>query len=207
MELIRKAAKEHGLLKFWGNGQKKGAPVSFFLPKNKMKEKEGEWKQRVLFSYYNHPLRRHGRRIGCYLTLLLKEAKTYIPSTEILSTQCTMRFIRRRTKWLKEVKSTDPLELWELDVKEMFSHLHRDEVFQSLQDFALRVQKERKKRAKEPFFAINKIDRKLDCMGTGYGEYFYNITMSEVLAFCKFDAQGCVGRRGAWLLGVRGQPN
>ena len=72
----------------------------------------------------------------------------------------------RWNKWLKEVDSTDPLELWELDVKEMFPNLHREDFSQRSQDFALRVQKERKKRAKEPFFAIDKIDRKMDCMGT-----------------------------------------
>ena len=149
IELTGQAAKEHGFWKFSDSGEKKGAPVSFISPNNKIKEEEGEWKQRVLFSYYSHPLRRYGRRVGRCLTLLLKEAKKYIPSTGILSTQCTMVFIRRWNKWLKEVGSTNPLELWELGVKEMFPSLHREDIFQNLQDFALRVQKERKKKERK----------------------------------------------------------
>ena len=36
-------------------------------------------------------------------------------------------------------------------------------------------------------FAINRVDRKLDRVGTGYERYFTNITFSDVARFCKFD--------------------
>ena len=39
-------------------------PSRFIFPKSEMKEWEGEWKSRVLFSYYQHPLRYYGRLIG-----------------------------------------------------------------------------------------------------------------------------------------------
>ena len=41
--------------------------------------------------------------------------------------------------------------------------------------------------APEMLFGINRVDRKLDRVGTGYERCFTNITFSDVARFCKFD--------------------
>ena len=55
-------------------------------------------------------------------------------------------------RWLKDTGSTNDLQLWELEVREMFPNMVQDSVFQSLKDFAELVQKARGKRGKDPFF-------------------------------------------------------
>ena len=81
----------------------------------------------------------------------------------------------------------DPLQLWEWDVKEMSPSMDRDRVFSALQTFHDILVKRRGKRGKEILFAINRFDRKLDRLGTGYGKYFTNLTFSDVANFCTYD--------------------
>ena len=55
--LIQEQARACGVHKHWREAKQSAAPHSFIFPKNKMREWQGEWKQRILFSYYRHPMR------------------------------------------------------------------------------------------------------------------------------------------------------
>jgi len=127
------------------------------------------------------------------MTLLLKEAKRFIPSTLIMTTQCVTRFVNRWNKWFASddyappVPPHDAISLFELDVQEMFPSLDQDRVLASLQELHDLVLKARGKRGKCLLFAINRHDRKLDRMGTGYHRFFTNLSFPEVMTFCRFD--------------------
>ena len=182
--------KRYDLGRFWRHGPRHAPPHSFILPKCKMSETTGQWKQRVLFSYYNHPLRSHGRPVGRALSLLLREAKRLIPSTAILTTQCLTRFVRRWNDWFSshsDPKAFPELSLFELDVCEMFPSLDRDCTLQAIKDLHAEVVKARNKRGQDLRFAVNKLDSHLDRLGTGYSKYFYNLTFQQVFDFCHFD--------------------
>ena len=71
--------------------------------------------------------------------------------------------------------------MWESDEKEMFPSIDRDRVFAALKSFHNILKEKRRKCGREILFAINKIDRKLECLGTGYGKYFHNIAFQQVL--------------------------
>ena len=90
---------------------------------------------------------------------------------------CLTRFVRRWNVWFQnpDAPKESPLTLFELDVKEMFPSFDRATVLQALSDFHNTVKAATGKRGKELLFAINRLDRKLDRMGTGYGRYFTNI--------------------------------
>ena len=99
LEILREHARKFDLLKYWKEGKKTAPPTSFIFPKNKCMEWDNCWKQRVLFSYYRHPLRYYGRLVGRALTLLLREAKALLGSILILSTSCVTRFVNRWNGW------------------------------------------------------------------------------------------------------------
>ena len=65
--------------------------------------------------------------------------------------------------------------------------MDRDRILGDLAEFHRLLLVARGKRGKEMLFAINRVDRKLDRVGTGYERYFTNITFSDVARFCKFD--------------------
>ena len=156
-----------------------------------MKEWNSEWKQRILFTYHKHPLKYRGKLVGRALSLLLKEAKRVLPGNLILTTACVQRFVCRWNKWFADdhdpASPLPPLSLFELDVREMFPSMDREVVLSALEEFHSLVVAAGERRGKSLRFAINRQDRKLDRIGTGYEKYFTNITWEEVLNFCKFD--------------------
>ena len=179
------------VMKAWANGNEKVVAKNLELlfnagrsekqtrdPECKMSESTGQWKQRVLFSYYNHPLCSHGRLVSRALSLLLREAKRLIPSTAILTTQCLTRFTRRWNTWFAshtEPRAFPDLTLFELDVCEMFPSLDREATVQAIRDLHEAVVKARNARGLSLRFAINKQDIQLDRIGTGYSRYFHNL--------------------------------
>ena len=189
VDILYNRARDAGIHRFWKSGKGKGPRVTFTLPKNKMQEENGEFKARILFSYYGHPLGYYGRLVGRCLTLMLKIWKALVPGLEILNTTCLLRLFRRWNQWLQEGNDpqSDPLQLWRLDVKEMFPSMDGERVYEALLKFHEILVKRRGKRGKELLFAINRFDRKLDRLGTGYGKYFTNLSFSDVAAFCTYD--------------------
>ena len=84
MHLLRSSADAHGMTKLWEGGKGKGPPHAFQLPKNKIQEEStAEWKHRIVFSYYAHPLKRFSRKMGRCLTLLLREAPQKLQSLDM----------------------------------------------------------------------------------------------------------------------------
>ena len=84
------------------------------------------------------------------------------------------------------------VDLWELDVKEMFPSLCRETVVEAVQYLHANIwghmKSTTKARGKEMVFFINKLDRKLDRVGGGGDtEWFHRIPFSEVLKFVRFD--------------------
>ena len=102
LDMLRDRAESAGIQRFWQSGKKKGPPVTFCPPKNTLLEEQGEFKARILFSYYKHPLCYYGPLVGRFLTLMLKTWKALIPGIEMLNTTCLLRFVRRWNKWLQE---------------------------------------------------------------------------------------------------------
>ena len=186
-KLLHQHARTCGVHKQWRESKHSAAPHSFILPENKMREWQGEWEQRVLFSHYRHPMRYWGRLVGRALTLLLKEGKCFLPSTAILTTTCVTWFVRRWNSWFSQQSAHPPVELFELDVAEMFPSLDRSAVITALEKFHQLVLDARGKRGQQYFFAINRVDRKLYRVGTGYTKYFTNITFRDVLDFVRYD--------------------
>ena len=134
-KLLHQHACTCGVHKHWRESKQSAARHSFIFPKNKMREWQGEWKQRVLFSHYRHPMRYWGRLVGRALTLLLKEGKRLLPSTAILTTRCVTRFVRRWNTWFSQQPQHPPVELFELDVAEMFPSLDRAGVISAHEKF------------------------------------------------------------------------
>ena len=64
LHMLPERAQNAGIQRWWKAGKGKEPPVTFCLPKNKMVEENGEFKARILFSYYRHPLRYYGRLVG-----------------------------------------------------------------------------------------------------------------------------------------------
>ena len=69
----------------------------------------------------------------------------------------------------------------------MFPSMDRKRVYEALLKFHEILVKKRGKQGKELLFAINRFDRKLDMLGTGYGKYFTNLSFSDAAAFCHYD--------------------
>ena len=121
--------------------------------------------------------------MGRCLTLTFKTWKAFIPGIGMLNTTCLLRFVRRWNTWLQEGEDPrlDPLQLWVLDVKEMFPSMDRHRVHSTLKQLHDMLVKKRGKRGRELLFAINRFDRKRDRLGTGYGKYYANLSYSDVL--------------------------
>ena len=72
------------LQRFFKLGRRYGPPSTFVLVKNKSMEREGEGlKLRLVFSYFNHPMKQYAKRIGRCLNVLLEEAKTALHTFEM----------------------------------------------------------------------------------------------------------------------------
>ena len=121
------------------------------------------------------------------LTLLLKEGKRLLPSTARLTTSCVRRFVRRWNTWFSQQPEHLLVEPFDLDVAEMFPSLDREAAITALKKFHQLVLEARGKRGKQYIFAINRVDRKLDRVGTGYTKYFTNITFQDLLDFVRYD--------------------
>ena len=132
-------------------------------------------------------MRYWGRLVGRALTLLLKEGKRLLPSSAILTTRSVTRFVRHWNTWFSQQPEHPPVELFELDVAEMFPSPDRAAVISALEKFHQLVLEARGKRGKQYLFAINRVDRKLDRVGTRYTKYFTNITFQDVLDFVRYD--------------------
>ena len=79
--MLRKFADKHGLSSEWQHGAQFRPPHAFQLPKNKMREEEGDqWRARIVFSYFHHPLKGYAR---CRLTLLIGKSKCYRSSLDM----------------------------------------------------------------------------------------------------------------------------
>ena len=68
----------------------------------------------------------------------------------------------------------------------MFPSMDKNRAFGALKTFHELLIAKRGKRGKDILFAINRFDRKLDRLGTGYGKYYTNLTFTNVLNFCSY---------------------
>ena len=69
----------------------------------------------------------------------------------------------------------------------MFPSISRDRVLKSVQELHDLVVRTRRGRGKQLLFAVNRHDKKLDRIGTGYHRFFTNLNFQQVMRFCQFD--------------------
>ena len=64
--------------------------------------------------------------------------------------------------------------------------MSRDRVLESVQELHDLVVRIRRGRGRQLLFAINRHDKKLDRIGTGYHQFFTNLNFQQVMRFCQF---------------------
>ena len=69
----------------------------------------------------------------------------------------------------------------------MFPFMDRDGVFTAQKKFHEILVEKPGKRGKALLFAINRFDKKLDRLGTGYGKYYTKLSFTDVLNFCSYN--------------------
>ena len=149
-----------------------------------------ERKHRVIFSYYRHPLRQRGQLVARCLQLLLTAATTCLPTAELMHCKDLLTLVRQWNETVRQLwihhELPDRVTFWELDIVAMFPNLSRDRVWAAVQVMFQLVRARRRMRGSFRF-AINKIDRKLDRIGSGSRELFTNFTQQDVLHFVEYD--------------------
>ena len=104
------------------------------LVKNKGMEREGEGlKLRLLFSYFNHPMKQYAKRIGRCLNVLLEEAKIALQTFEMTKVHDIVQCTHEVNACTSRIKLKKPqgecthrkASFFESDVKEMFPRLRR----------------------------------------------------------------------------------
>ena len=148
--------------------------MSFILPKNKSNQFADKLGFRTLFNYYAHPLRWWGRLIGRCLNQMVRASENCMPSLNMSDMTGMLSAVRYWNQRLTEQGDDPrtrglPVELWELDVVQMYPSLDRAEVLQAVQvvhDAVLQSQRRyTAARQHELVFFINKVDQKLDRIG------------------------------------------
>ena len=154
-----------------------------------------DWKTRLVFSHYIHPMRARGRQISRCLQLLITEGTRVLHTLEMPHCKDLLPWVRQCNADLSALWHQGSLPhtvaLFELDIKAMFPSLDRQDVWDSICEIAHLVS-----RAPGPTgrprrgtlrFAINGIDRKLDRIGSGSPDLFHNIPVDDVLRYVYFD--------------------
>ena len=122
------------LQRFFKLGRRYGPPSTFVLVRNKSMEREGEGlKLRLVFSYFNHPMKQYAKHIGQCLNVLLEEARTALHTFEMTKVHdivqwahdvnaCTSCIALKKPQGDRTHKKAS---FFEFDVKEMFPRLRR----------------------------------------------------------------------------------
>ena len=136
MQLLQTSAEEHGLSKLWEGGKGKGPPHAFQLPKNKIQEESAcEWKHRIVFSYYAHPLKKFSRKMGRCLTQLLREASHTLQSLDmdrIIDVKQWAASVSAHASQCANRKRPATYSLWELDIRDFFPSMSCPDTLQAV---------------------------------------------------------------------------
>ena len=154
-----------------------------------------EWKTRLVFSHYRHPLRARGRHISRCLHMLITEGARVLNTLDMPHCKDLLTTVRQWNQQLHdgwhEGELTRPVALFELDIKAMFPSLDRQNVWESISAIADLVAHAPGPRGRPRRgllrFAVNRIDRKLDRIGSGSPELYHNIDIQQVLRYVYFD--------------------
>ena len=87
---------------------------------------------RLVFSYFAHPMKAYAKKVGRSLTLLSKKAQALLPTFEMQNISDIVTWARHTDRALQQRVALKgcrqrerDVQLWELDVKEMFPRLSR----------------------------------------------------------------------------------
>ena len=108
-------------------------PESFIFIKNTSCEENCTLKLRVLFSFFRHPMKRFGKKVGCCLNMMIKNASSLFPTIAINKTNELMEWVQNTNTQIAAHYEHTPartpqrnrFKFWELDVLEMFPRLPR----------------------------------------------------------------------------------
>ena len=154
-----------------------------------------EWKTRLVFSHYRHPLRARGRHSSRCLQMLITEGTRVLNTLEMPRCKDLLTTVRQWNRQLQDRweagELTRPIALFELDIQAMFPSLDRNDVWDSITAIANLVARAPGPRGRPRrgvlTFAVNRIDRKLDRIGSGSPELYHNIDIDQVLRYVYFD--------------------
>ena len=154
-----------------------------------------DWKTRLVFSHYRHPLRARGRHISRCLQMLITEGARVLNTLEMPHCKDLLPTVRLWNHQLCEQWQQGdlnrPVALFELDIKAMFPSLDRNDVWTSISTIADLVAQAPGPRGRPQRgllrFAVNRIDHKLDRIGSGSPDLYHNIDIHQVLRYVYFD--------------------
>ena len=132
--------------------------------------------------------------MGC-LQMLIIEGASVLHTLEMPHCKDLLPTVRLWNHQLKEQRVqgnlTLPVALFELDIKAVFPSLDRNDVWTSISTIADLVAQAPGPRGRPGQgllrFAVNRINRKLDRIGSGSPESFHNIDIHQVLRYVYFD--------------------
>ena len=113
-----------------------------------------------------------------------------MPHCKDLLTTVRQRNQQLHDRW-HEGELTRPVALLELDIKAMFPSLDRQNVWESISAIGALVAQAPGPRGQPRRgvlrFTVNRIDKKLDRIGSGSPELYHNIDIHQVLRYVYFD--------------------
>ena len=168
-------------------------PYLYVLFKNKMFPLQQTGlstpKVRPITAHATHPLSQWSTRCGRGLSVLIRT----LTSTPISDSTIHCHTMMKATEFWKTVVSetcdtsaTMDTVLFEYDLDNMFYHIDQSQCLSYVQQFMTIITQTLRRRT----VAINKSDSKMDRIGSGSAEFYFNISVQDLFNQCQYELLG-----------------